>query len=159
MPPSRRTSRRSCWRVTAAPARAALTAASDPELLADLPHEQVLGRQARGAGALLIGEGEERIERGAVLLDPVGPEVPPEDLLRALRVRGTPGDRVIRRVAVDRAGEAAALGLAKRGVQVHRRPGVALEHIAAQGDDVHDREDPGLAVVLLLDRAVVAEQP
>src|ERR1700694_513851 len=118
MPPSRHTSRRSCWRVTAAPARAALTAALDPELLGDLPDEQVLGRQARGARALLIGEGEERVERGAVLLDPVWPEVPPEDLLRALRVRWAPGDRVIGRVAVDGAGEAAALGLAERGVQV-----------------------------------------
>jgi hypothetical protein len=59
---------------------------------------------------------------------------------------------------VARAGDAAPLGLPEGRVEVHRHPGVGLVHITAQRHHVHDREDPGVAVVDLLLGVVVAEE-
>src|SRR5260370_15913637 len=114
---------------------------SDPEPRRGLRREEVLDFEEPLADALLVGEGEEGLERPAIGLDAVGPEVLAEDLGDFLRARGEPGQWDARGVVFAQAREAPALGGLEGLEEVHGDPAVPVVDLAADRDRVHDRED------------------
>ncbi len=102
---------------------------------------------------------QEGLQRLAVGLgQPVGPEILAHHGERVFDMGVEPGQHALERGGLLQALVAEPLRLAERLEQVHRDPAVLLVDLAADGDDMHDREDAGLAPVVLLDRDVVGEQ-
>src|SRR4051794_6199763 len=121
--------------------------------------EQLLDGHAALGETLLVRILEERLQRLAVLLDAVRVPVAPDDRLLFLDHRLQPGERRLRRAGLQQQAETALLRGAERLVQAEGDPGVALDHVAADRHGVHDRVDLRATVVILLQLAVVGEQP
>src|SRR6185436_6791041 len=120
----------------------------DLRALERLGREQLLDPEAPLADALLVTILKERVQRTPIGLETVGPEVVPRNCAPLLGMVRDPGHRHLRCADVGDAREALLLRFLERLEQVHRDPSVALVSLAPQDDDVHDREDAGLAVVL-----------
>src|SRR6185437_12766257 len=128
------------------------------EAVPELRREQILRLQQPVECALLVAIGEEGLDRLAVAFDAVGEGVGAEQLRVVVGVVEAPGNREARGRHLGRAVEAAALGFLEALEQRHGDPGRPLVEVAPDGDDMHDREDAGLLVVIELDRLVVGEQ-
>src|ERR1700733_9447424 len=111
------------------------------------------------ADALIVGVLQEGFERRAVGVDAVGPMVLAEQLLRLPCMLEAPWNRKARRCHLEGARDTASLRFLKGLEEVHGDPGMRLDRLALQRDDVHDRKDAGRAVVISLDRHVILEQP
>src|SRR5499427_2334628 len=135
------------------------SAMSDLERSEHLRGKQVLERELAVTHALLEGEVDERLQRLAVLLEPVGPEVVAEEPLHALRVRSEPREGGMRRGDVREALDRAPLRIVESLVEIHREPGMALEHVRLDRDHVHDGENARLLEIRLLGRFVVGKEP
>src|SRR4029453_15184843 len=108
------------YRVTTATVDSSAMASSLPTLVArvDAGREQPLRGEPAAAHALLVGEPQEGVERGAILLDAVRPEVLAEQRAHPLRMRRNPWKRHMRRGDVGQALERAPLRFLECGEQV-----------------------------------------
>ena len=103
---------------------------------------------------------QERAQRVLVLCgQAIAPEVRAHHLLGALQVGVQPGQQVPGRGGFRHPGRGQCPGLLERLVEGPGQPGPAPVHVAAQHDHVHDREDPGVGVVLLFGGPRIWEQP
>src|SRR5499427_8806224 len=110
------------WTTSASVLQIASALMSDLERSQDLPGKQLLEREPAVADALLEGEIDEGLERLAIFLQPVGPEILPEERLHALGVGREPGEGSVRGGDVGEPLDRAALRFLEGLVQVHRQP-------------------------------------
>src|SRR5712691_8891273 len=120
--------------------------------------KQIVHPHRRGDDRLLGHVADERFEGRTVGLDPVGPRIAAENLIDLVEVGGHPGQHVAERSQEAHLGEGAVLRFAERVVKARGDERVLLVELAANDDEVHDREDAGAPVVLLLDFPEIREQ-
>src|SRR5271156_6743450 len=85
---------------------------------------------------------EEALERAAVGLQTVGPEIVAYQAARRLYLLLDKGQRDFRRRSVVETGERDLLGSLERLQQRNRQPRMSISEAAAQTDHVHDRKNP-----------------
>src|SRR5882672_2770337 len=120
--------------------------------------EQFLEREFPVTHALFESEIDEGLERLAVLLQPVGPEVLAEQRLHALGVGREPGKRGVRCGDIGEPLDRTALRLVEGLVEIHREPGMARKDVGPDHDHVHDGENTGFPEVGCFDRLVVGKE-
>src|SRR2546427_1197564 len=147
------------WTTSASVIQIASAPISDLERGQHLFGKQFLQLEAPVAHTLFECKVDECLKRGAVLLQPIGPDILPEQGFHALGVGRKPSERRVRSGDVGKPLDRAALRFVESLVKIHREPGVALEHVGLDHDHVHDRKDPGLPEVGRFDRFVVRKQP
>src|SRR5215475_928861 len=131
----------------------------DLEDALDVRREHLVERHLAMRDALLIGKGEERLQRLAIGLDAVRPEILAKHHGRAAGIVGIPRQREVRDHHVADAREAAVLRFLEGAIEVHCNPGIALEQRPLDRDKMHDREDAGAVEVFGLDLDVIGYQP
>src|SRR5262245_17349445 len=115
------------WTTSASVIQIASPLISDLERSQDLLRKQFLEREPSVADALLEREVDESLERPAVLLESVRPEILPEQRLHALGVGREPGEGRVRGGDVGKPRDRAAFGFLEGFVQIHGEPRMALE--------------------------------
>src|SRR5713226_1243734 len=131
---------------------------SDLERSQHLAGKQLFQLKTPVAHALLESEIDEGLQRLAVLLQAVGPEVLSEEALHALSIGREPGERRVRGGDIREPLDGAALGFLESLVEVHREPGVALQHLGLDDDYVHDGKNSCLLEIRRFDVLVVRKQ-
>src|SRR5580700_7422403 len=132
-------------------------ATSDHVALPGLGGEQLRRGEHPAGESLVEGVPQEYPERGLVAGQTVAPEVWSHQLLGALGLRVQPRQHVPARRRLGHPPQSGLPGLLERLVQRLCEPRACLVHVAPEHDHVHDREDPGRRVVLLLVRPGVGE--
>src|SRR5689334_8106298 len=155
MPPS--PMRWSCSVCFFAPMGSAMAAGLDLEALERLGREQLLGLEEALRQALLVVVAQDGRERLPVGREAVRPVVVAHQGARVLNVLREPGQHRLQRRGDVEVVVGLALRLHERLVERHRDPRMLLVDAALDGDRVHYREDPRLAVVRLLDLHVDLE--
>src|SRR5882672_3435584 len=121
--------------------------------------KQFFERELPVAHALLEREIDEGLQRLAVFLQAIGPEVFAEQRLHSLGVGREPGERSVRGGDVGETFDRAALRLLEGLVEVHGEPGVACEDVGSDHDHVHDGENTGFRVIGFFDAVLSARPP
>src|SRR5882672_966009 len=147
------------WTTSASVIQIASAPISDFERGQYLFGKQFLEFEAPVAHTLFECKIDEGLKRGAILLQPIGPDILPEQGFHALGVGRKPGERRVRSGDVGKPLDRAALRFVESLVKIHREPGVALQHFGLDHDHVHDGKDPGLPEIGCFDRFVVWKQP
>src|SRR3954447_8035362 len=107
--------------------------------------EQLIEREPPPAQALLVRIGDEPLEvLGVALLQPIFPRVLAEDALLLLPALAVPGKRYDARVFHPLHGD--RLRLLERLIEIDGHPRMALDDLLLDANDMHDGEDPGLAI-------------
>ena len=114
-----------------------------------LPHRQ----------ALLERIARQRFQRQLVLVRAIGPVVLAHDLAGLVVGMDRPRQGGVQMPDLGELVHAQRLGLDERLVDVHRDPRIFLDQRAADADGVHDRKQPGLLEIGLLDRRIIRKQP
>src|SRR5256712_928068 len=146
------------WTTSASAIQIASVVISDLERSEYLVGKQLFELEAPVADALLESEIDEGLQRLAVLLQAVRPEVLAKEALHSLSVGRKPGERRVRGGDVGEPLHGAVLGFLEGLVEIHREPGVALQHIGLDDDHVHYGKDPGLLEIRRFDLLVVRKQ-
>ena len=102
---------------------------------------------------------QERLQHLAVGGKPIGPEVVAHELARGAQLLLDERQRHLRRRRVLERGQALRLRL-REGLEHRRRqPGMLLDQLAADADDVHDRKNAGALEIVAAGRDRIGKQP
>ena len=112
-----------------------------------------------GRQALLVHVAADRLESRPVRLETIGPKVLAEHAPRLLDMVDQPGQCEPQRVGVIEAFDREIARFAEGAVDAARHPRMGAMNVLAHHHRVHDREDAGAAVIVLLDVLVVGKQP
>jgi len=97
----------------------------------------------------------DRRQGGTVRLKAVGPEVGAEYAPRLLDMLDQPGQRDAQRIGVVEAADREVARFDERAVDAACRSRVLAIDVLAEHHRVHDRQDPGAAVIVAFDLLVV----
>ena len=122
-------------------------------------HEQLVDRNGRLDQRLLCHVAHQRLQRGPVGLDPIRPGVTAEGGVDLVELGGQARQHVAQRAEVAHLGEREVLGRGHRLVETRGDERMLLVDVAADGDEMHDREDARAPIVVELARMKIREQP